>query len=92
MSSIVVRKKFTMPRAKLRKQLDELAARLGEQTTVECCWNSDRCLDFKLNGAQGQFNIEGKEVELNVRLGLLLRPFKARIEQEIEKFFEEHVH
>ena len=92
MSSIEISKEFTMPRKKLRKELDQLAAQLTDELQLECEWQSDDCLNFKRSGATGQINIGKKEVGLAISLGMLLIVFRGAIEEKLQAYFDEHIY
>ena len=40
-------------------------------------------LKFKRSGVKGHLNITPTDLHIHLELGLMLRPFKSRIEQEI---------
>jgi len=92
MSSIQINQPFTMPRAKLRDELDTLAQQLGQDLDLRCEWQSDDCLNFERNGAKGQINIGDEELELTITLGMLLKVFRGTIEQKLYEFIDEHIY
>lgn len=92
MASIQIKQPFTMPYDDLKAGLDELADRLGRQYQLDCGWESDDCLCFRRSGADGQVNIGDREIELNVKLGLMMSAFKSTIEKEIQGFIDEHIY
>lgn len=92
MSTIEFSKAFTMPREELDEQLDQLASHLGEKLQLQCEWLSDDCLDFRRSGAEGQVNIGDGELQLTVKLGMLMELFRGTIEQEVQSFMEQHIY
>jgi putative polyhydroxyalkanoate system protein len=92
MSSIEIYTPFTMPKDQLKDELDKLVLRLGEELQLECEWQSDDCLNFKRSGAKGQINIGDEELELTIRLGMLLELFRGTIEQKLHEFIDEHIY
>ena len=92
MSSIELNKPFTMPRDALRGELDQLAAKLSKQLQLECQWLSDDCLDFRRNGAEGKITINTDEVELTIKLGMMMNMFRGTIEQEIQTFMQQRIY
>jgi putative polyhydroxyalkanoate system protein len=89
---IKIRRPYTMDPEDLRGVLNDLGERLGDEIDLECCWQSDACLDFSRSGAQGQINIADEELAVDVHLNFLLSPFKARIQSTIEEFLNENVY
>ena len=85
-------KVFTMSKKKLRKQLQEIADELTDELQLQCEWQSDDCLDFQRSGAAGQINIGEDEIEVTLKLGMLLRPFRGNIEKELEKMLDKHIY
>ncbi len=92
MATIEIRKAYTMDSEHLKGELDDLAGKLGDHFSLECCWQSDSCMDFKRSGADGQINIDNEEVAIDINLGFLLQAFKGRIEQEIQDFVDTHIY
>ena len=91
-ATIQIRREFTMPRKKLRKKLEELAANMQDKWQLDCQWQSKNCLDFQRSGAKGTIEIHKHELELNAELGMLMSAFKDTIEEEINKFIDQHVY
>ena len=92
MARIEIKKAYTMDADDLRGELDALADNLSEKLSLNCCWQSDRCLDFHRSGAEGQINIDDEEVSIAIQLGFLLKAFKDPIEQEIQDFMDTHIY
>ena len=92
MSVIEITKEFTMPRKKLMGELESLAGELAEQHQVNCEWLSDSCLGFERNGAHGELNIGDEEIELTVKLGMLMAIFRERIQRELEDYIERNIY
>jgi putative polyhydroxyalkanoate system protein len=40
-------------------------------------------MKFKRSGVKGQLDLSSDDIHVHLELGLMLRPFKSRIEQEI---------
>ena len=92
MSTIEINKTFTMPRDKLRDQLDDLAERLGQELQLNCEWLSDDCMGFRRSGLNGQINIGAEEIEMTITLGMLMEFFRGKIESEILAFIDQHIY
>ena len=92
MASIQINKEFTMPEDELRGMIDQLATKLTDELQVECSRQSDRCLDFKRSGAEGQINISDQAVDLSLRLGLMFSAFRGPIEESIHEFIDENIY
>jgi len=61
---------------------ERLAAKLASEYNAKFRWNKDN-LEFDSRGVNGLLHVSQDEVEIKVDLGLMLRPFRARIENGI---------
>ena len=82
MSVIDVHRAHTMDKENARQAAETLAEDLSRQFDVNYQWEGD-VLRFKRSGVKGQLNITADDLHVHLELGMLLRPFKSRIEQEI---------
>jgi putative polyhydroxyalkanoate system protein len=92
MTAIHMSRPYTMPFEELKEGLDELADKLGEHYQLDCGWESDECLAFSRNGLNGQLSVDGETIDLSLKLGMLMSPFKSVIEREISAFMDEHIY
>ena len=88
MANIHIKRKHNLNRADARIKVEELAKTLQGQLGTDYHWDGD-CLCFKRTGASGVIDVsrEGM-VEVDVKLGLVLRPMKGRIESSIHEGFD----
>ena len=82
MSVIDVRRPHTLEKEHARQAAETLARDLSSQFDVHYQWEGDQ-LKFKRSGVKGHLNITPTELHIRLELGMMLRPFKSRIEQEI---------
>jgi len=82
MSVIDVHRAHSMDKEHARDAAETLAKDLSKQFDVNYQWEGD-VLRFKRSGVKGQLNITEDDLHIHLELGMLLRPFKSRIEQEI---------
>jgi putative polyhydroxyalkanoate system protein len=82
MSVIDVHRDHTLDKDHAREAAEALARDLSSQFDLNYQWEGDH-LKFKRSGAKGHLNITGTDLHVHLELGMLLRPFKSRIEQEI---------
>ena len=67
-----------------QKTADDLA----DEYDLASEWEGDT-LHFHRSGVEGHMHVTGERIALDVKLGFLLRPFKARFEQHIERHLDE---
>ncbi len=84
MSAIDVHRAHTLDKDHAREAAEALARDLSSQFDLDYQWEGDH-LKFKRSGAKGHLNITGDDLHVHLELGMLLRPFKSKIEQEIHR-------
>ncbi|MBW0147581.1 polyhydroxyalkanoic acid system family protein [Marinobacter arenosus] len=82
MSVIDVHRPHSLDKEHAREAAETLAKDLSEQFDVNYQWEGD-VLRFKRSGVKGQLNLSHADLHIHLELGMMLRPFKSRIEQEI---------
>ena len=82
MAQISIRKKHCLGRQGARRTADKLASSLAEEYRANCSWQGDELL-FSSTGVSGKLQVTEQEVAIDVNLGLMLRPLKAKIESGI---------
>ncbi len=77
---------LTLKQAKAiaQKTADDLAA----EYDLHSEWDGDT-LHFHRSGVEGKMAVSTDEIALDVKLGFLLKPFKAKFEQHIERHLDE---
>jgi len=83
MSVIDIHRAHSLDKAHAREAAETLAKDLSKQFDVNYQWEGD-LLKFKRSGVKGQLDIAEDDLHIHLELGLMLRPFKSRIEQEIQ--------
>ncbi|MBN7770409.1 polyhydroxyalkanoic acid system family protein [Marinobacter daepoensis] len=82
MSVIDIHRAHSLDKEHARQAAETLAKDLSKQFDVHYQWEGD-LLKFKRSGVKGQLDLSEDDLHIRLELGLMLRPFKARIEQEI---------
>lgn len=82
MSVIDVHRPHSLDKEHAREAAETLAKDLSEQFDVNYQWEGD-LLKFKRSGVKGQMTLNHADLHIHLELGMMLRPFKSRIEQEI---------
>jgi len=84
MSAIDVHRAHTLDKDHAREAAEALARDLSCQFDLNYQWEGDH-LTFKRSGVKGHLNITDDDLRVHLELGMLLRPFKSKIEQEIHR-------
>jgi putative polyhydroxyalkanoate system protein len=88
MSDIKYVRSHTLSLKEARKVAQKTAENLADEYDLKSEWNGDT-LHFHRSGVEGHMHVTDKEIDLNVKLGFLLKPFKAKFESHIERHLDE---
>lgn len=88
MSDIKYVREHALPLKEAKKIAQKTADDLAEEYDLESEWEGDT-LHFHRSGVEGQMAVTADKIALDVKLGFLLRPFKAKFEQHIERHLDE---
>ena len=90
MATIRIKRDHQLDHATVKQQVQELADKLSEELSVDYSWEKDR-LVFKRSGANGFINIGKNDVEVEIKLNLLLSPMKGTIEKTVTSYLDERL-
>ena len=90
MSLIHIRREHRLPRDRVKEQINGLAEELKARLEADYAWQDDT-LTFKRTGASGRIVVEDREVDVQIKLGMLLKPFRSTVEQAICDYLDEHL-
>jgi putative polyhydroxyalkanoate system protein len=88
MSSIDIHHPHSMPKAKARKTVEEVAHKLAERFQMACEWEGD-VLKFSRSGVDGHIELGPKDLHVHAKLGFLAAMFKDSIESEIRRVLDD---
>ena len=82
MGTISIAKDHALSLKKAKEVAEKIAKELRERFDLDYAWVGNR-IDFERLGVSGQLVVGRQDIVLDVKLGLLLTPFKGTIEREI---------
>ena len=88
MSDIDIRHQHSLPPAKARKAVEDIAKKLAAKFDMDYGWDGDT-LNFNRSGVDGHIHVGGKQIRVTARLGFLLSALKGTVEQEIRRVLAE---
>ncbi len=88
MSDIKYTRKHNLSLAQAKKIAQKTADDLADEYDLVSEWEGDT-LHFHRAGVEGHMHVTESHIDLDVKLGFLLRPFKAKFEQNIERHLDE---
>ena len=84
MSDIKIRRTHTLSHDKARAAAEKMATRLKKEFSLDYEWDGD-VLVFERSGVNGELTVAPKHVEMEVKLGFLLKMMKPTIEKHINE-------
>jgi len=90
MSDIVFVRHHNLSVARARALVGKIADRLAAEHHLQSEWEGNT-LRFERTGIHGQIHVDESRVQLEVSLGLLLKPLKAALLAEIERTFDKYL-
>jgi putative polyhydroxyalkanoate system protein len=79
-----------MSREAVKRQAEELADTLKEKLGAEYFWQDDT-LHFSRNNAKGYIQVSDDLVDIEVTLGLVLRPMRGVVENLVSDYLDKHL-
>lgn len=88
MAGIDIRHPHSLPLAKARSAVEQVAVKLSERFGVDYGWEGDTLL-FNRSGVDGRIAVAPEQLHVTAKLGFLLSAMQAPIEAEIRKVLAE---
>lgn len=88
MSDIKLVRPHSLSLAKAKALTQKAADSLAADYDLQSEWHGNT-LRFHRSGVDGQMHVTDSEIRLDVKLGLLLKAFKGKIAEHIERNFDE---
>ncbi len=89
-STIRIHRQHDLDRDRVRDEVQQLADELARKLSAAYRWQGDR-LVFERSGASGHIDIGDSDIDVEIKLGLLLKPLRGTIESSIEDYLEKHL-
>jgi len=87
MADIRIARPHGLPLSRARAAAQAAADDLAREYALTCNWQGDT-LHFQRSGVQGRIEVSPSQIAVEIRLGLLLKGFKASIEQSVARHLE----
>ena len=88
MTAINIHRKHNLSEPAIRARIEELATELSSSLSAQCHWQGDR-LEFKRSGASGYIRQHPGEIEVQIKLGMMLKPLRGKIEETVSRHLDE---
>jgi putative polyhydroxyalkanoate system protein len=90
MASIKIKRNHSLAHDDVVKAVQKLANELSEKLDADYDWEGDN-LSFKRSGASGKISVGKLDLEVDIKLSMLLTPLKGKIEQTVNDYLDEHL-
>ncbi|MGD2053644.1 MAG: polyhydroxyalkanoic acid system family protein [Gammaproteobacteria bacterium] len=90
MATIHIKKAHAVDHETVKQEVQNLADKLSKELSADYQWEGDR-LVFKRKGASGHIDISETEVDIEIKLGMVLTPLKGAIEKTVTSYLDEHL-
>ena len=87
MPDIELVKPHSLPIAKAKALVQKAVDELASEHDLSSEWNRNT-LHVHRSGVDGQMQVTDSEIRVDISLGFLLKPFKAKLVDHIERTFE----
>jgi len=88
MGEITVRQRHALGLAGAKRVAESIARRLQADYGGTYAWSGDT-LSFERTGASGELTVTRDRLDVHLSIGLLLTPFRAQIEREVQALCKE---
>jgi hypothetical protein len=89
MSKIHIERECHLPREELLRHIDQLADKLKDSLEVEYV-RHERGLTFTRKGASGYILVDEGNIEVEIALGIVFKPFRKRIEHTVLDYLDDY--
>ena len=91
MSHITIQRYHELKPAALRKRVESLAKELQGRFGGDYRWDGNTLHYTYSGGIDARLTLTREDVDISVKLGLMMRMMKARLEAHINKYLDEHL-
>ena len=91
MANITINRSHNLSEQEIKTKLDLLADKMSSRFDLDCGWKNEQCMSFKRSGVDGDINLQDNNINLEIKLGMMMGAFKGVIEQEINQFLDKEI-
>ncbi len=91
MSTVKVSHAHSLDNDELKTRVSEIADELGQHFKLESHWQDDSTIKFKRAGVSGTLTLSETQVDVNMKLGVMLGALKGPITKELKAQMEKRL-
>jgi putative polyhydroxyalkanoate system protein len=80
-----------MKTTQLRQRAEDLARQLQNEYGGDYRWEGNTAHYSYAGGIDAKVSVSAKEIVVEARLGLFMRMFRSRIEEEVNQYLDDHL-
>ncbi len=84
MSKIQIERQIPSSPEEIKQRIVAIEPKLSDKYSISLAWN-DMQANLKGPGVNGEVYIDGNNVKLEIKLGLMLRPLAGKIKEGLER-------
>jgi len=89
MADISMKRSHTLETHEVQARIEKLAGRLSERLGGSWCWEGEEAV-CQARGAKARVGFDADTVSMQVKLPLMLKPMRGRLEAKIDEYFDEY--
>jgi putative polyhydroxyalkanoate system protein len=90
MATIHIKREHHLDNEAVRREVQNLAEKLSKELSAKYSWEGDRLI-FKRSGASGHIDIGKGEIDVEIKLGMVLTPLKGTVEKTVTNYLDERL-
>ncbi len=91
MAKITIQHKHSQPEHTVREALTQLMTELKREYDITSTWHG-HTVEFHRSGASGKLVMHPHQVDIEIKLSMMLSMFEGRIRSAITDFCKQHLH
>lgn len=91
MSDLKIKRAHTMSPEQIKTQIEALADKLVDKFGGSYHWQGDEIRYAYSGGVNASVACTASDVEVNVKLGMMMSMFKGKIKSEVEEYLDQHI-
>ena len=89
MADISMTRKHGLEAREVEARIEKLAGKLSDRLGGSWCWEGQEAV-CEVRGAKARVGYDATSISMKVKLPMMLRPMRGRLEAKIDEYFKEY--
>lgn len=89
MADISMKRTHALPPQEVQARIEKLAGKLADRLGGTWCWEGKEAV-CEAKGAKARVGYDESSISMDVKLPMLLKPMRGRLEAKIDEYFNEY--